>query len=151
MKNKRQEKILEIIADHPVETQNELIERLAEAGIVCTQSTISRDIKQLHLIKEPWGDKSYRYTVSKSGGVSGSFSRLQRIMHECCLSCTPAKMMIVLKTMSGLADAAGAAIDAMGRPDMLGCVSGNDTVLIIMRDEAAARAFCSELQQMCNQ
>ena len=148
MKNKRQEMILEIIAAHPVETQNELIERLAQAGMTCTQSTVSRDIKQLHLIKEPLGDKAYRYAVSKSSHTSSSLPRLQRIMHECCLSCACAGTLIVLKTMPGLADAAGAALDSMERPEMLGCVSGDDTVFIIMKTEPAAQAFCSEIEQM---
>ncbi|MBE6909285.1 MAG: arginine repressor [Ruminococcaceae bacterium] len=148
MKNKRQEMILDIIARYPVETQEELIAKLRENGFSCTQSTISRDIKQLHLVKE-LSDGAYRYAVSKTKAELDSSDRLQRILHECCTGCDYAQNLVVLKTMPGLASAAGAALDAKIDPLMLGCVCGDDTVVIIMRTESAAQDLYLEIQQIC--
>lgn len=149
MKNKRQEKILALIAESPIETQDALSEKLAECGFACTQSTISRDIKQLHLVKEPFGGGRYRYAVSKKQAEFGFAQRLQKILRECCLSCESVGNLAVLKTMPGLADAAGAALDAMVLPEMVGCVCGDDTVLIVMRDADSARELCREITAVC--
>ncbi len=148
MKNRRQEKILEIIAQHSVETQEELIERLESCGIRCTQSTVSRDIKQLHLIKELSGG-TYRYAVSKTKAELDSSDRLQRILRECCTACECAQNLLVLRTMPGLANAAGAALDARTDPQMLGCVCGDDTVIAVMRSDEAAKALCAEINELC--
>ena len=106
MKSKRQEKILELIEKYNIETQEELIARLAECGIESKQTTVSRDIKELYLYKEPIGCGRSR-------------------------------------------DAAGAAIDAMKLPDMLGCISGNDAVAIVARGEQEAERLCYDLRQYC--
>lgn len=148
MKNKRQEKILEIIASCPVETQDELIEKLHESGFPCTQATVSRDIKQLCLVKELIGG-AYRYTALGNAEEIDSAGRLQRILHECCTSCACVQNLIVLKTMSGLASAAGAALDAASGPQMVGCVCGDDTVLIVMRTEQAARELQQKIDRIC--
>lgn len=150
MKSTRQEKILELIAQHSIETQEELIDRLAACGIVSTQATVSRDIKQLHLYKEPCGNGRYRYAVSARMTGYDFNERLQRILRECSLSVDCARNLVVLKTMPGLASAAGAAFDAMDDISaMVGCVCGDDTVLVVMRDEESAEAFCAELRTLC--
>ena len=150
MKNKRQEKILEIISSNNVETQEDLIRQLKEEGFNCAQSTISRDIKQLHLIKEPVPDtKNYRYTVSGRSREIDSVDRMRSILRECCLSCDFAHNLILVKTMPGLASAAGAALDAMELNDMLGCVCGHDTVLVVMRDETPALELCRRINMIC--
>ena len=113
MKSKRQEKILELIAQYAIETQEELLERLSECGIPSTQATVSRDIKQLHLYKEPCGGGRYRYASSARSTGCDFNDRLQRILRECSLSVDYAQNLVVLKTMPGLASAAGAAFDAM--------------------------------------
>ena len=82
MKNERQDKILAIIAAEAIETQEQLIDRLREEGISCTQATISRDIKQLHLIKEPTGNGAYRYAVSAQKVKLNLADRLQTILRE---------------------------------------------------------------------
>ena len=131
MKSKRQEKILELIAQYAIETQEELLERLSECGIPSTQATVSRDIKQLHLYKEPCGGGRYRYASSARSTGCDFNDRLQRILRECSLSVDYAQNLVVLKTMPGLASAAGAAFDAMDDlPAMIGCVCGDDTVLV---------------------
>lgn len=149
MKNKRQKKILELIAESVIETQDALSEKLVECGYACTQSTISRDIKQLHLVKAPCGDGRYRYAVSKKQIEFAFVDRLQKILRECCLTCNSVNNLAIIKTMPGLADAAGAALDSMEIPEMVGCVCGNDTVLIVMRDEASALELCREIAQVC--
>ena len=150
MKSKRQEKILELIADHSVQTQEQLLTELNEAGFSTTQATISRDIKQLHLYKEPCGGGRYRYASSARSTGCDFNDRLQRILRECSLSVDYAQNLVVLKTMPGLASAAGAAFDAMDNlPTMIGCVCGDDTVLVVMRDEASAQSFCEELSGLC--
>ena len=119
MKSKRQEKILELIAQYAIETQEELLERLSECGIPSTQATVSRDIKQLHLYKEPCGGGRYRYASSARSTGCDFNDRLQRILRECSLSVDYAQNLVVLKTMPGLASAAGAAFDAKdGLPAM---------------------------------
>ena len=150
MKNDRQTAVLQIIEETAVETQEQLMQLLAERGFACTQATVSRDIKQLHLYKEPCGGGRYRYASSARSTGCEFNDRLQRILRECSLSVDCAQNLVVLKTMPGLASAAGAAFDAMDDlPAMIGCVCGDDTVLVVMRDEASAQSFCEELSGLC--
>ena len=150
MKNDRQTAVLQIIEETAVETQEQLMQLLAVRGFACTQATVSRDIKQLHLYKEPCGGGRYRYASSARSTGCDFNDRLQRILRECSLCVDCAQNPVVLKTMPGLASAAGAAFDAMDDlPAMIGCVCGDDTVLVVMRDEASAQSFCEELSGLC--
>ena len=148
MKNERQEKILAIIASEAIETQEQLIARLREQGVSSTQATISRDIKQLRLVKEPAGVGRYRYAVSQSRVRLGFADRLQNILRESITGADCAQNLVVLKTMPGLAGAAGAAFDGMALSQMVGTIAGDDTVLIVMRDAESAAEFCGELNEM---
>ncbi len=148
MKNERQEKILAIIASEPIETQEQLIASLKRMGVTSTQATISRDIKQLHLIKEPVGGGRYRYAVSARKTRLGFADRLQTILRESILSVDYAQNLIVLKTMPGLAGAAGAAFDGMELAQIVGTLAGDDTVLLIMRDKESAFELCEEIAEM---
>ena len=148
MKNDRQEKILAIIASEPIETQEQLIERLKERGVTSTQATISRDIKQLHLIKEPAGGGRYRYAVSAHKTKLNFADRLQTILRESIVSVDYAQNLVVLKTMPGLAGAAAAAFDGMEIGQMVGTIAGDDTVLVVMRDTDSAVEFCNEIAAM---
>ena len=107
MKNDRQAKILEIIEREPIDTQEQLQIRLQEQGITCTQATISRDIKQMHLIKEPVGQGRYRYTASSQRTSLNIADKLRAIFRESVLSIDHAQNIVVIKTMPGLANAAG--------------------------------------------
>ena len=118
MKNNRQDKILEIIEAEPIETQEQLIERLADYGIKSTQATISRDIKQLHLMKEPTGDGSYRYAVSAHKTKLNFAERFRIILRESLLKVDRAQNIVVLKAITGLGSAVGAAFDGMDIPMM---------------------------------
>ena len=148
MKSKRQEELLDIISTREVETQEQLLEYLKERGIVTTQATISRDIKQLHLVKELTPRGIYKYTVSQRKTAQGTAGRLRTIFRESVTSFDVAQNLVVFKTMSGLAGAAAAAIDSMEIPELVGSLAGDDTVLLIMRTNDAAAAFCQEIRDI---
>ena len=122
--------------------------KLQEQGIESTQATISRDIKQLHLIKEPVGGGRYRYAVSAQKIKLNFAGRLQVILRESILSADRAQNLVVVKMMPGLGPAAGSAFDGMEIPAIVGTVSGDDTVLVVLRDEQSAAEFCTELTAM---
>ncbi|MBR3978022.1 MAG: arginine repressor [Oscillospiraceae bacterium] len=148
MKSQRQAKIMEIISTRNVETQEQLLELLQKEGFRGTQATISRDIKELRIVKELSSLGTYRYTASSSE-VSGSFtSRLNTIFRECVTGFDYAQNIIVVRTLPGLASAAGSAIDSMNLSTVVGSISGDDTVMIVMRDNNAAAAFCGEIKNL---
>ena len=148
MKNDRQSRILEIIEREPIDTQEQLQQRLQEEGITCTQATISRDIKQHHLIKEPIGQGKYRYAVSVQRNRLNVADKLRTIFRESIVSVDYAQNIVVIKTMAGLANAAAAALDSMSIPYMVGSLAGDDTALLVMRDTESARSFCDEIHEM---
>ena len=148
MKAKRQQEILRIIEEMDVETQEQLLGALRERGLQSTQATISRDIKELHLIKELTGYGTYKYVVSERKASLNFAGRLRTIFKEGVTSFDLAQNIVVLKTMPGLASAAGAAIDGMEIPDMVGSLAGDDTVILIMRTNEAATEFCNEIHNM---
>lgn len=148
MKAKRQQEILRIIEEMDVETQEQLLGALRERGLQSTQATISRDIKELHLIKELTGYGTYKYVVSERKASLNFAGRLRTIFKEGVTSFDLAQNIVVLKTMPGLASAAGAAIDGMEIPDLVGSLAGDDTVILIMRTNEAATEFCNEIHNM---
>ena len=148
MKSKRQAKIMEIISTSNIETQEQLLQALQDAGFSSTQATISRDIKELRIVKELTGLGTYRYT-SASREVTNTFSnRLNTIFRECVTSFDYAQNIIVIHTLPGLANAAASALDTMSRSVVLGSIAGDDTVFIVMRDTNAAAAFCGEIKNL---
>ena len=150
MKNQRQAKILEIISAKNVETQEQLLEQLQEAGFRGTQATISRDIKEMRIVKELTNLGTYRYAVSGNEQTSTFSTRLNTIFKECVVKVDYAQNIIVIHTLPGLASAAGAAIDAMSMRTVVGCLSGDDTVIVVMRDMNAAASFCGEIKNLLN-
>jgi len=148
MKNDRQNQLLQIISEECIETQEQLLERLRSRGIKSTQATISRDIKELHLIKEPAGQGRYRYAVSAHRVKLNFADRLRTIFRESLLSADYAQNIVVIKTMPGLAQGAASALDSMQISDMVGSLAGDDTVMIVMRDLESAADFCAEVREM---
>ena len=150
MKNQRQAKIIEIISTRNVETQEQFLAELQKEGFRATQATISRDIKDLRIVKELTSIGTYRYTTT-ANEVAGSFSsRLNTIFKECVVSLDYAQNIIVVRTLPGLASAAGSAIDAMNLNSIVGSLAGDDTVMVVMRDGNAAAAFCGEIKNLIN-
>ena len=146
MKTKRQAKIMEIISNTNVETQEQLLAALQSAGFTGTQATISRDIKELRIVKELTSLGTYRYTTAAREVPTGFTGRLNTIFRECVTNFDYAQNIIVIHTMPGLANAAASALDAMSMSVILGTIAGDDTVFIVMRDTNAAAAFCGEIK-----
>ena len=150
MKNARQTEILNIIQSSDIETQEQLLLHLKERGFNTTQATISRDIKELRIVKELTSFGTYRYTTSAKDGSHTFSARLNTIFRECITGFDYAQNMVVIKTMPGLASAAASAIDAMNMGVVLGSLAGDDTVFIVMRDNNSAAAFCGEIRNLLN-
>ncbi len=141
---------MEIISDRNIETQDQLLQALSEAGYHSTQATISRDIKELRIVKEMTGFGTYRYCTA-ADETTGSFSgKLNTIFRECVTGYDYAQNMVVIHTLPGLAAAAASAIDAMTMRVVIGTLAGDDTVFIVMRDTGAAAAFCAEIKNLLN-
>ena len=148
MKTARQEVILDIIATDDIETQNQLMLALKERGVKSTQATLSRDIKELRLVKELAPSGRYRYVASAREEYAGHDERLRKIFRESVVSCEAAQNLVVIKTLPGLAMAASSAIDSMGIPGLVGTVAGDDTAFLAMKDARAADGLCAEIKEL---
>jgi len=148
MKKERQLAVLKVIAATDVETQNQMIEELAKVGIDSTQATVSRDIRELHLIKELTPRGTYKYTASGRAETQNQNVRLTSIFKESVLSYVAAQNLVIIKTLPGLAPAACGALDTMNIGDLLGTIAGDDTAFLAMRDTHAAEKFCNEIEEM---
>ena len=141
---------MEIISTTNVETQEQLLAALQEAGFTGTQATISRDIKELRIVKELTSFGTYRYTTA-ARELPGTFSsRLNTIFRECVTGFDYSQNLMVIKTLPGLAGAAASAIDGMNMSVILGTLAGDDTVLVVMRDNNAAAVFYGEIKNLLN-
>lgn len=139
---------MEIITTRNVETQEQLLALLQEEGFRGTQATISRDIKELRIVKELTSLGTYRYSAS-ANEVGSSFSaRMNTIFRECVTSFDYAQNIIIIRTLPGLASAAASAIDSMNMNLVVGSLAGDDTVMVVMRDSNAAAAFCGEIRNL---
>ena len=150
MKSQRQAKIMEIISTTNVETQEQLLTALQDAGFRSTQATISRDIKELRIVKELTSLGTYRYTTSAKEMPSTFSNRLNTIFRECVTRYDYAQNIVVIHTLPGLAGAAASAIDTMNLSVVVGTLAGDDTVMVVMRDNIAAASFCGEIANLCN-
>lgn len=148
MKTSRQEKILSIIEREKIETQNQLLEALAREGVKSTQATLSRDIRDLHLVKELTPDGTYRYAAGGKDGAFDHDTRLKKIFRECVVDYAVAQNLIVIKTLPGLANAACSTLDSMNIPHLVGSIAGDDTAFVAMKDNAAAEHFCTEIDKL---
>lgn len=148
MKNERQTQLLQIISEESIETQEQLLERLQARGIKSTQATISRDIKQLHLVKEPTGHDRYRYAVSAHKTKLNFEGKLRTIFRESVLSVDCAQNLVVLKTIEGMANGAAFTLDNMQDTDIVGTLAGDDTILLVFHDNANALDFCEQVKEM---
>ena len=147
MKPGRQSAILEIIADRDIETQHQLLQALSERGVKSTQATLSRDIKDMRLIKELGPNGNYRYVAAKA--ESEDFQqRLRKIFKESVVSCDVAQNLVVIKTLPGLGQGACSAIDSMEIQGLVGSLAGDDTLFLAMRDNESARAFHAEIESL---
>ena len=147
MKNARQNKILELIDEYEISTQEALIQKLSEHGFESTQTTISRDIRQLRLIKGPTGRGTYKYVapeVRRGNDAPGHNSALT----EAVLKIEAAQNLIVVKTMAGMANAIAVCIDSLQIKEIIGSVAGDDTILLVFKTNDKAESIEAELKSV---
>jgi transcriptional regulator of arginine metabolism len=147
MKQGRQSAILEIIGKYDVETQDELSAILKERGFEVTQATISRDIKELKLIKVQSGNGAYKYAAA-SNGQHGKLDVLKRVFKETVVSVQQAAALVIVKTITGSANAAAEAIDALNLPEVAGTLAGDNTIFIAVKEEGEQRKIIEELTKL---
>ena len=147
MKSKRHSKILELIAAYPIDTQDELLQHLRESGFDVTQATVSRDVKELRLVKVMTALGKYRYAPA-AGEPSDRVIRFEAIFSEAILNIDYASHIAVIKCRTGMANAACAALDLMAQPDVVGTIAGDDTIFVLMRSEQAAQSFAGDLYKL---
>ena len=147
MKYNRHSKILELIERNAIETQEELAEKLKALGMDVTQATVSRDIKELRLIKVMNEDGRYRYAAlaQSEGSIS---NKLLTIFIESFVTCDYANNIVVVKTLSGMAQASAAAVDALKWTEIVGTIAGDDTIMIICRAEKIAEELVNKFNKM---
>ena len=146
MKTKRQRKIIELITERNVETQDELAALLEKEGFTVTQATISRDIRELNLTKSvsPDGGQKYSIAVSALGGIYGKYLR---VLSDGILKMEIAENILVIKTVSGMAMAVGAAVDAMSIENVVGCIAGDDTIMCIIKTKEDALVVKARIEE----
>lgn len=147
MKYNRHAKILEIIENYNIETQEEIAEKLKEMGMIITQATISRDIKELRLIKVMTDGERYKYAPYSKSDIPIS-DKLINIFAESYVSCDYSNNLVVVKTLPGMAQAAASTIDSLNWQEIIGCIAGDDTIMIVCRAEKIAESLVDKFTKM---
>ena len=148
MKAERHARILAIIRDKVIETQEDLARELARDGIEVTQATVSRDIKELGLIKLPIGDGKYRYTMPRTESPNEAQARLERLFKDSVINVDHSENLIVIKTLTGNAHAVAAAIDAVDLEGIVGTIAGDDTILVVVRPKSRVSALLERFHRL---
>jgi len=147
MKNKRQTKIIELVTTFDIGTQEELAERLSQAGFAVTQATVSRDIRELKLSKVNLGEGRQRY-VPGTGESTELSDKYERALRDGFVSADRAVNMLVIKTFPGMAMASAAALDAIGITEIMGSIAGDDTIMCATAGEEAAKAALKKIRKI---
>ena len=147
MKKTRQRKILEIIQKNEVETQEDLASLLQGEGFAVTQATVSRDILELKLFKVQSENGGQKYAVLEQEEEQAG-NRYVRVLHDAFLSAETAQNLLVVKTVSGMAMAAAAALDAMDFPEIVGCIAGDDTIFAAVRTVEGAQQLVDKIHKI---
>lgn len=147
MKIERQSKINELINKYDIETQEELAERLTQAGFKVTQATISRDIRELKLTKVAIDENKQKYMIMTNGDQQLS-EKFIRVFKDAVLTIDYAQNIVVIKTIQGMAMAVAAAIDAMGNSSIIGSIAGDDTIFCLTKSEYKAVELVNKLNQI---
>lgn len=145
MKSARHEKIIELIREYDIDTQEELAAKLNAAGFKVTQATVSRDIRALKLMKVTGKEGKSRYAIlSETSTELGD--KYTRVLHDALTSIETAQNMIVIRTVPGMAMGVAAALDALNWKEILGSIAGDDTVMCVARDGEQAQAVSDKLK-----
>lgn len=147
IKKRRQDRIVELISRHEIETQEELADRLCEDGYQVTQATVSRDIRELKLSKVPVGKGRQKY-VAFAQDESHLGDKYIRVLKEGYVSMAPAQNLVVMKTVSGMAMAVAAAVDALKIEEIVGCIAGDNTIMMATGSEETAAAVMDKIGRM---
>ncbi len=147
IKKRRHEKINELVSQYEIDTQEELADRLCEAGYQVTQATVSRDIRELKLSKIPVGKGRQKY-VAFTQEESHLGDKYIRVLREGYVSMDLAQNLLVIKTVPGMAMAVAAAVDALKIEEVVGCIAGDNTIMMAMRNEATAAAVMDKIERM---
>lgn len=150
MKKRRHEKIIELIGQYEIETQEELADRLREAGYQVTQATVSRDIRELKLSKISSGNGRQKY-IAFSREETHLGDKYIRVLREGYVSMDLAQNLLVMKTVSGMAMAVAAAVDALKLEEVVGCIAGDNTIMMAMRSGNEAAQVMDKLRRMIEQ
>ena len=147
MKNTRQQKILELIEIYDIDTQEMMIDKLKEVGINATQTTISRDIRELNLVKGMSGRGNYKYILP---GVKKDRNTpvLNSVLTESVVGIEAAGNIVVVKTYPGMANALAVCVDSLEKPHIVGSVAGDDTILLVVRSEEIAIEVANDLKEV---
>lgn len=148
MKARRHMKILQILRDKDIGTQEELAKHLRDDGIEVTQATISRDIKELRLTKMPTGDGTYRYALPDEELRAGSLERVRRLLRDSVISLDQSENLVVVKTLPGNAHAVASVIDGLRWAEVVGTVAGDDTIVVVARDKANVPEIIGRLERL---
>lgn len=149
MKSIRQMAILDVIQRQDIETQEELAAALAARGITVTQATVSRDIKEMRLIKVMGPNGAYKYAAQdKEGTGAGLSERFNRMLADSLLSVAASRNLVVIQTLSGSAGMAGEAIDSMQWPEVIGSLAGDNTILLILREEVDPQVVVARVREL---
>ena len=149
MKNARQQKILELIKKYDIDTQDTLIKKLADEGYVVTQTTISRDIRQLNLIKGVSANGTYKYIAPGSGFSEGKKAPvINSVITDSVVRVEAAGHIVVVRTYAGMANAIAVCIDSLHHDDIVGSVAGDDTMLLVVKTSEGARSLEFELREI---
>lgn len=148
MKAKRHAKILELINDFEIDTQEELLRRLNENGFKVTQATVSRDIKELRLVKVQLADAGYKYSTNMSKESVDMSFKFHAVFAESVNAIDSAENIVVIKCFVGMANAACAALDSIQWRDVVGTLAGDDTIFCLMRDKQSALDFVEQLNKL---
>jgi len=149
VKNKRQKLILDIVSQQIIETQDELVHALHLANVAVTQATISRDIKELGLIKMPVENGAQRYTAPTGEPVTvRSNDRLKRLLRDSVVTMDISENLIIIKTLPGEAQGVASAVDHAGWPEVIGTVGGDDTILVVVKPKEVALNIINRLKDI---
>jgi transcriptional regulator of arginine metabolism len=147
MKTRRHTKILELINKYEIDTQEELLRRLREDGLDVTQATVSRDIKELRLVKTLSAEGKYKYSAAKDGAKDYS-TKFYSLLSDTAVSIDYACNLVVIKCLTGMAQAVCAAMDSMHWEGVIGTLAGDDTIFIATKNEGCAEQLTKELKKM---
>lgn len=149
MKTNRQRKIIELISKYDIDTQQELAKRLVDEGFEVTQATVSRDIRELNLTKVSVDGNKQKYAIP-TGNVSSVSSKYMRVLNDGIMTIESAGNIIVIKTISGMAMAVGAAIDAINHEEIIGCIAGDDTLMCVVKNADKSFDVKKYLEELIN-